>query len=204
MIVTPRVAKHSVFVWSPARILPDTRLVAIARDDDTAMGILHSRVHEAWSLRLGGRHGVGNDPQYTPTLRFETFPFPQGLTPNIAANEYAGDPRTIAIAAAAKRLDELRSAWLNPPDLIDVIPEVMPGYPDRIMPKDEKAATELRKRTLTNLYNATPMAGRCTPRHRPRGGRSLRLASGNGRRGYARKASRTEFCPWRARPGHSG
>ena len=32
----------------------------------------------------------------------------------------------------------------------------MPGYPDRILPKNEKAAAELKKRTLTNLYNARP------------------------------------------------
>ena len=32
----------------------------------------------------------------------------------------------------------------------------MPGYPDRILPKDEHAAKELKKRTLTNLYNARP------------------------------------------------
>src|SRR5207245_5072068 len=55
-----------------------------------------------------------------------------------------------------KRLDELRKAWLNPADLIDVVPEVVPGYPDRILPKNEKAAAELKKRTLTNLYNARP------------------------------------------------
>src|SRR3546814_17014149 len=35
-------------------------------------------------------------------------------------------------------------------------PEVVPGYPDRILPKDEEAAKELKKRTLTNLYNARP------------------------------------------------
>ena len=32
----------------------------------------------------------------------------------------------------------------------------MPGYPDRILPVSEKAAKELKKRTLTNLYNAPP------------------------------------------------
>ena len=32
----------------------------------------------------------------------------------------------------------------------------MPGYPDRLLPKDEAAAKELKKRTLTNLYNARP------------------------------------------------
>ena len=99
---------------------------------------------------------MGNDPTYTPTTTFETFPFPEGLTPNIPAKDYAADPRAIAIAKAAKRLDELRNAWLNPPDLIDVVPEVVPGYPDRIPPKNENAAAELKKRTLTKLYNARP------------------------------------------------
>ena len=33
------------------------------------------------------------------------------------------------------------------------VPEVVPGYPDRILPVDEAAAAILKKRTLTNLYN---------------------------------------------------
>lgn len=36
------------------------------------------------------------------------------------------------------------------------VPEVVPGYPDRIVPKDDKAAAILKKRTLTNLYNERP------------------------------------------------
>lgn len=119
-------------------------------------GILHGRFHELWSIRLGNWHGVGNDPQYTPSRGFETFPFPEGLTPNIPAKDYANDPRAQKIAAAAKRLNELREAWLNPPDLVKREPEVVPGYPDRILPKDAKAAAILKKRTLTNLYNERP------------------------------------------------
>ena len=34
--------------------------------------------------------------------------------------------------------------------------EPVPGYPRRPVPRDEDAAKELRKRTLTNLYNARP------------------------------------------------
>jgi len=34
--------------------------------------------------------------------------------------------------------------------------DVVPGYPDRLLPKDEEAAKELKKRTITNLYNARP------------------------------------------------
>lgn len=55
-----------------------------------------------------------------------------------------------------ERLNTLRENWLNPPDLVERMPEVVPGYPDRILPKDEAAAQELKKRTLTNLYNARP------------------------------------------------
>jgi type II restriction/modification system DNA methylase subunit YeeA len=136
--------------------MPDTRLVVVARDDDTTFGILHSRFHEIWSLELGGWHGAGNDPQYTPSLGFETFPFPEGLTPNIPAANYATDPRAQTIAAAAARLSEQRENWLNPADQVIRVPEVVPGYPDRILPKDDEAAKVLKTRTLTNLYNQRP------------------------------------------------
>jgi hypothetical protein len=33
---------------------------------------------------------------------------------------------------------------------------VVAGYPDRILPVNEAAATELKNRTLTKLYNARP------------------------------------------------
>jgi type II restriction/modification system DNA methylase subunit YeeA len=155
-IAVPEVAKHRVFVWLDPRIWPDKNLTVIACDDDSAFGILHARFHEAWSLRLGTWLGVGNDPRYTPTTTFETFPFPEGLTPDIPAKDYAGDPRAVRIAEAAKKLDELRRAWLNPPDLVRVEPEVVPGYPDRILPKDAEAAAVLRERTLTRLYNERP------------------------------------------------
>ena len=133
--------------------MPDSATIAIARDDDTTFGILHSRFHEAWALRLGTSLGVGNDPRYTPTTTFETFPFPDGLTPNIPVASYAQDPHAIAIAAAARALVEKRDAWLNPADLVTRNPEVVPGFPDRIVLRFPKDAKRLQARTLTNLYN---------------------------------------------------
>jgi type II restriction/modification system DNA methylase subunit YeeA len=153
-LATPTVAKHRLFVWLDRRICPDHQLILITRDDDTTFGLLHSCFHRAWSLRLGT--SLEDRPRYTPTTTFETFPFPEGLTPNIPAKEYANDPRAQAIARAAKRLDDLRNNWLNPPDLVRIEPEVVPGYPDRILPKDTVAAAGLRERTLTNLYNQRP------------------------------------------------
>ncbi len=130
VIATPTVAKFRLFVWLSSRVVPDHQLIVIARDDDYFFGVLHSRAHELWSLRLGTWLGVGNDPRYTPTTTFETFPFPWA-----PGQEPTADPRVVAIAEAVRRLVDLRDRWLNPPDLVEA---------------------ELRKRTLTNLYNARP------------------------------------------------
>ena len=60
------------------------------------------------------------------------------------------------VAAAARQLDELRNNWINPADLVRSEPEVVPSFPDRLLPVDGKAAAILKQRTLTNLYNERP------------------------------------------------
>ena len=125
-IATPRVAKHRLFVWL-ADVLPDTRLAIIARDDDYFFGVLHSRIHEIWSLRQASSHG-GVAPTYNNTTCFRTFPFP--WPPGKEATESRAYQ---AISQAAKQLHIERHAWLNPDGAND------------------KA---LKERTLTNLYNA--------------------------------------------------
>jgi type II restriction/modification system DNA methylase subunit YeeA len=129
-IVTPEVAKHRVFDWMGTDTVPDHKLHVIARDNDFTFGILQSRVHESWALAQCSWIGVGNDPSYSSTRTFETFPFPWP-----PGKELQDDPLVTAIAAAARNLVEKRDAWLNPPDI---------------------SATELKKRTLTNLYNDNP------------------------------------------------
>lgn len=156
-IATPRVAKYRVFIWLNSTVLPDSRLYVIARSDNVTFGILQSHIHELWALANASWHGVGNDPTYNAASCFETFPFPTSLTPNIPAVDYESDPRAQAIAQAAQRLNELRENWLNPPQWIKRVPEIVSGYPDRLLPVDDNAAAELKKRTLTNLYNQRPM-----------------------------------------------
>jgi type II restriction/modification system DNA methylase subunit YeeA len=129
-IATPRVSKHRIFVWLNAKVIPDSRLAIFARADDYFWGILHSSVHEMWSLANSSWHGVGNDPTYNSLSCFETFPFPWP-----PGQESADDPRVQAIAQAAKDLVEKRDNWLNPPGA---------------------DAADLKKRTLTNLYNQHP------------------------------------------------
>lgn len=148
-IVTPRVAKHRLFVWLDKSVLPDSRLYAICRDDDVTFGILHSRIHEVWSLRTCSWHGDGDDggrPTYNATTCFETFPFP------------VQDLADEAIASAAITLNQLRENWLNPPEWVDWIitpQEEKAGFPKRPVARPGHEA-DLKKRTLTNLYNTRP------------------------------------------------
>ena len=103
-IVTPTTAKHRLFTWLSADVLPDHALIAIARDDDYTFGVLHSRFHEVWARAMGTQlREVESGFRYTPTTCFETFPFPE---PTDAQRE--------AIAEAARKLDELQQGWLNP------------------------------------------------------------------------------------------
>lgn len=122
-IVTAEVAKHRTFIWVPMHVLPDKRLIIIARDDDAALGILSSRIHELWSLKLGST--LEDRPCYRPTTCFETFPFPASSQSETSE----------AIAVASRYLVQLRDNWLNPAGASEA---------------------ELKKRTLTNLYNSRP------------------------------------------------
>lgn len=155
-IATPVLAKHRLFVWMDAGILADHQLIAIAREDDTALGVLHSRFHELWALRMGT--SLEDRPRYTPTTTFETFPFPQGLTPDIPAQDYADNPHAVAIADASRALVDARARWLNPPEWVDwerTPEEAAAGFPARPVAKPGHEAA-LKKRTLTNLYNERP------------------------------------------------
>ncbi|MFN7778901.1 MAG: class I SAM-dependent DNA methyltransferase [Betaproteobacteria bacterium] len=174
-IATVAHSKHRFYVWLPITTSPDQALITIARADDTTFGLLHSRLHELWSLRLGT--SLEDRPRYTPTTCFETFPFPAGLTPADTAHQRteplasgalipAELPPAVrahaeAIAQAAQRLVALRDAWLNPPEWTERLPEVVPlglatsPYPERIVARPGFEA-QLAKRTLTNLYNQRP------------------------------------------------
>jgi len=156
-IVTPEVAKHRLFVWLEQPILPDCKLMVVAREDDQTFGILQSRFHEIWALRAGSRHGDGTEggrPRYNPTSTFLTFPFPTGLTPDLDPTMFS-NKHTSSIAKSVQDLVSLRENWLNPPEWVERVPEVLSGYPDRLIPKPEYE-NELKQRTLTNLYNAKP------------------------------------------------
>lgn len=162
-IATARVAKHRVFVWMTAPTLPDCQLIVFARSDDYFFGVLHSRAHEVWARAQGTQVRERESGfRYTPTTCFETFPLPEPTPAQVEA-----------IGAAAKRLDELRSNWLNPPEWTRTETLEFPGSVDgpwrrfvrdpddrgigtvrypRTVARDEYVSN-LAKRTLTALYN---------------------------------------------------
>ncbi len=132
-ILTSRVSKHRLFMWLLSATIPDSATFAFAREDDYFFGVLHSSIHELWARAQGTQlREVESGFRYTPNSTFDTFPFP--WPPNTEPSE-AESPIVRAIAEAARTLVQLRDAWLNPPDI---------------------PAEDLRKRTLTNLYNQRP------------------------------------------------
>lgn len=75
-IATVETAKHRVFQFLEASILPDNKLIAIATENAFHLGVLSSAIHVVWSLKTGGWLGVGNDSVYVKTRCFDPFPFP--------------------------------------------------------------------------------------------------------------------------------
>lgn len=102
-IATVETAKHRVFQFLDASVLPDNMLIAIASDSPLHLGIFSSAVHVHWALATGGRLGVGNDPRYNKSRCFETFPFPD-LDPSGALAE--------RIRTLAEQIDAHRKAQL--------------------------------------------------------------------------------------------
>ena len=130
-IATPLVSKHRIFCWVPAGVVAENLLVVVARDDDYFFGILQSRVHELWARSVATQlREAESGTRYTPTTTFEAFPFPWP-----PGKEPTNDARVKAIADATKELVTKREVWLN---------------------HEGVAAAELKRRTLTNLYNQRP------------------------------------------------
>lgn len=125
-IATPTVSKHRVFVWLDGRTLPDHQLIAFASDDDYLFGVLHSSVHELWA-RGQGTQLREVESGFRYTATTTFETFPLPENPSAAL--------VAEVATQAQALHRLREGWLNPPGASDA---------------------ELRKRTLTNLYNQPP------------------------------------------------
>lgn len=100
-IATSQTAKFRVFQFLSSDWLPDQTLVVITSSDAYFLGVLSSRLHNAWSLALGGWLGVGNDHRYSNSRTFGCYPFPE-----------ASEKQQAAIRAIAEELDAHRKRVL--------------------------------------------------------------------------------------------
>lgn len=67
--------KRFLFSWQDVATCPSNLTNVFAFDDDYAMGILTSVVHQTWAHSEAS--SLELRPRYTPTSCFETFPWPQ-------------------------------------------------------------------------------------------------------------------------------
>lgn len=89
VIACSQTSKYCCFTFLPVGYVYDQKLVIIASDKLSIFGVLSSRFHEEWALLQGS--SMKDDPVYTPTDCFETFPFPSiGLEAelNTATDEF--------------------------------------------------------------------------------------------------------------------
>jgi len=71
--------KRLLFAWVSPSVCPSNLTNVFAFDDDYSMGILLSRVHDAWAWARSST--LETRLRYTPTTVFETFPWPDPVTP---------------------------------------------------------------------------------------------------------------------------
>ncbi len=98
VLVTPRTSTYVNFTWIPSQMVYSENLVVFSFQLQSALSLLHSRVHELWvrffTSTLEDRIG------YRPSDCFETFPFP---------NNWQTDP---TLEAAGQRYYEFRAALM--------------------------------------------------------------------------------------------
>ena len=130
-IATVETAKHRVFQFLDAQILPDNKVLAIAIPDAAVLAVLNSHIHFAWYLANSGMLGVyDREAVYVKSRCFDPFPFPD-LSDRIGEQ----------LRATGEELDGLRKRVLTDhPDLTmtglyNVLEKLKAGEP--LTEKDE-------------------------------------------------------------------
>jgi hypothetical protein len=176
-IATPRVGKHRIFAWVPSCVLPSDATVAFPTEVSFVFGVLHSRAHEIWALAQGTQlREKESGFRYTPTTCFETFPFPEPTDAQRAAiadaareldtlrNNWLNPPEwtRTEILEFPGSTDGPWRRYIDPasfppaPSPQSPVPTLATVRYPRLVPKDDECEKQLKKRTLTNLYNERP------------------------------------------------
>ncbi|MFN3598031.1 MAG: class I SAM-dependent DNA methyltransferase, partial [Rubricoccaceae bacterium] len=142
-IATSETAKHRLFQFLDAAILPDNMLVCIALDDAFHLGVLSSRVHEVWALAAGGT--LEDRPRYNKTRTFEPFPFPA------ASAEQTQKIRALGEGIDAHRKQrQSKTPSLGLTDLYNAVEALRAGR--ALTPKEQTSAEAGLAHTLLDLH----------------------------------------------------
>jgi hypothetical protein len=95
-----QVSSHLAPAFVPSDVVLSHTCVMLLVHTWTAFAVIQSQAHAEWARLLGS--SMKNDPRYTPTDCFETFPFPQP------------DPRTVipSVEAIGERLYTARASYM--------------------------------------------------------------------------------------------
>jgi hypothetical protein len=80
VLVAAQTSKYKTFAFLPNGYVYDQKLVVFSLNTFSAFCCLHSRIHEIWVLFMGS--SMKDDPVYTPSDCFQTFPFPEDWETN--------------------------------------------------------------------------------------------------------------------------
>jgi SAM-dependent methyltransferase len=155
-IATVETAKHRIFQFLDAEILPDNMIVCVATKDAVDLGILSSRFHVTWVLSQGGT--LEDRPRYTKSHCFDPFPFPS-----------ATKAQRAEIARIAEGLDQHRKdAQRRHPEITltqmyNVLEKVRAGATLLPSPFTGEGAAKPRERDVKTASLPSPVSLRLTP-----------------------------------------
>ena len=88
VLVCGQTSKYRTFTFLNPNYVFDQKLVVFAIQKFSGFVVLHSRIHENWAIFFGS--SMKDDPVYTPSDCFQTFPFPNNWETD-ATLEAAGE-----------------------------------------------------------------------------------------------------------------
>ncbi len=142
-IVTAETAKHRIFSFLEARVVPEHPLIAIALPDAFHLGILSSRTHIIFALAAGGT--LEDRPRYNKSRCFDPFPFPE------CSEAQKARIRDLAEALDAHRKRAQADHGLGLTDIYNVLEKVRAG--ESLPAKDKAVHDAALVSTLKQLHD---------------------------------------------------
>ena len=149
VICCSQISKYRAFAVVPAEVVLGHKAVVIASDSMSLFAVLSSRSHEEWALAFGST--MKDDPVYTPSDCFDTFPFPATLDTSQILESVGASYNAYRQALMVRRHEGLTKTYnrFHDPDEHD---------PDIVKLRDLHAAMD---RAVLDAYGWTDIQPTC-------------------------------------------